>query len=261
MARVPHHLIDIADPNEVWSLAIFQRAAHNIIRGIHGRRKLPLLVGGTGQYVRAVVEGWDLPEQQPDHRLRTALEKWGQEIGAKNLHQCLVVLDPAAASAIQFQNMRRTIRALEVIFRTGRRFSDQRQRSKPPYSFITIGLIRPRAELYTRIDQRIEDMVAKGLLEEVSGLLARGYAADLPSMSAIGYREMILHLRGEITLDEAIIRIKRATRQFVRRQANWFKLDDPNIHWFSVDSHTLDAVERLIMSDETWRGAGGEGHG
>jgi tRNA dimethylallyltransferase len=256
-ARVPHHLIDVIDPGDVWSLALFQQAARDALRQIHGRGKLPFLVGGTGQYIRAVVEGWDLPEQEPDSGMRTALEHWGLEIGAKSLHERLAVLDPEAASVIQYQNLRRTVRALEVILRTGRRFSEQRQRSQSPYSLLMIGLTRPRPELYARIDERIEQMLARGLLDEVRGLLEKGYTAGLPSMSAIGYREMIAHLSGQISLEEAIVQMKRSTRQYVRRQANWFKPSDPNIHWFSMNPHTADEVERLIRSPQAWIPAGG----
>jgi tRNA dimethylallyltransferase len=257
LARVQHHLIDVTDPDDAWSLAVFQRAAGDAVREIHARGNMPFLVGGTGQYVRAVMEGWDLPEQESDPGLRDALEQWALEVGAKSLHERLGVLDPAAAEVIQYQNVRRTVRALEVIFRTGRRFSEQRQRSQSPYSLLIVGLTRPRPELYARIDERIEQMVAEGLLDEVRELLKKGYSADLPSMSAIGYREMIAHLNGEISLDEAVVRMKRSTRQFVRRQANWFKTADPNIHWFEVGPHTADDIERLIRSEMAWIPMGG----
>jgi tRNA dimethylallyltransferase len=248
LARVRHHLIDVSDPDDAWSLAVFQRAAGDAVREVHARGNLPFLVGGTGQYVRAVMEGWDLPEQESDPGLRDALEQWAREVGAKSLHERLAVVDPEAARVIQYQNVRRTVRALEVVFRTGRRFSEQRLRSQSPYSLLIVGLTRPRPELYARIDERIEQMVVEGLLDEVRELLKKGYSADLPSMSAIGYREMIAHLNGEISLDEAVVRMKRSTRQFVRRQANWFKTADPNIHWFEVRPHTADDIERLIRS-------------
>jgi tRNA dimethylallyltransferase len=252
LARVPHHLIDIADPDHIWSLALFQRAANVIIRAIHERGKLPFLTGGTGQYVRAVTEGWDLPEQVADPGLRAELEQWGQAVGAKGLHTRLAVLDPEAAQVIQYQNVRRTIRALEVIFRTGRRFSEQRLRSKIPYSLLVVGLNRPRVELYKRIDERIEQMVHQGLVVEVQNLLEKGYSASLPTLSAIGYREIIAHLKGEISLDEAIVLIKRSTREYVRRQANWFKTTNPDIHWFEVGPKTVDEIENLVRSNQAW---------
>ena len=241
--RVPHHLIDIADPDELWSLATFQQAAYSAIDDIHARGKLPLLVGGTGQYVRAITQGWVVPRQEPDTRLRTALEQWAEKIGGERLHARLARLDPDAAAKIEWRNIRRTVRALEVIFRTGQRFSKQRQRGRTRYRPLIVGLIRPRPALYERIDARIEKMLAAGLVEEVRGLLAQGFSPDLPSLSAIGYREIVQHLQGEFPLDEAVRLIKRNTRQFVRRQANWFKADDPEIRWIEAGP---EAVEKMV---------------
>ncbi len=245
-ARVLHHLIGVADPDETWSLATFQHAAYEAVHAAHQRGRLPFLVGGTGQYIRSVTEGWEIPRQAPDPRLRAALEGWAGELGADELHARLRVLDPAAAARIDARNLRRTVRALEVIFRTGRRFSEQRRQSAPAYCVLQIGLLRPRPELYARVDARIEQMLADGLVAEVQGLLARGYSAALPSLSAIGYGEIVTHLHGEITLEEAVMLIKRRTRQFVRRQANWFKETDPNIHWFRADAGRLDEILTLI---------------
>jgi tRNA dimethylallyltransferase len=246
--RVPHFLIDVADPDATWSLAVFQREARKAIEAIHGRGRLPLLVGGTGQYIRAVIEGWEVPAQVPDERLRAAIEKWVEEIGVYGLHERLATLDPQAAARIDPRNLRRTVRALEVIFRTGELFSVQRQKSPSPYSLLLIGLTRPRTELYARIDERIDAMLAAGFEDEVRILLARGYTSELPTLSAIGYREMAAVLRGEISLDQAVVQIKRLTRQFVRRQANWFKESDPSIHWFRAGSGAVDEIEKLIRS-------------
>lgn len=251
-ARVPHHLIDVADPDETWSLPVFQRAAREAISGVHARDRLPFLVGGTGQYIRAVTEGWEVPQQGPDPRLRASLERWAAEIGPEELLRRLAVLDPQAAGWIEARNVRRTIRALEVTLSTGRRFSEQRRRSQSPYSLLTIGLIRPRAELYRRVDERIEAMIAGGLVDEVRALLDRGYAPDLPTLSAIGYREIVAYIRGEMTLEEAITQMKRLTRRFVRHQANWFKETDPSIHWFPAGPDTPAAIEALIRSGEGW---------
>jgi tRNA dimethylallyltransferase len=245
-ARAPHHLIDVAEPNETWSLALFQQEAQRIIADIHRRGRLPLLVGGTGQYVRAVTQGWTPPEVQPDPRLRDALEKLAQDQGADGkywLHDKLRTLDPLAADNIDPRNLRRTLRAMEVIFSTGRRFSEQRGQSESPYTLLQVGLTRPREELYRRVDERIEAMFAAGLLEEVRRLLEQGYSPSLPSMSALGYRECAAVLRGKMSLEEAKTQMRRATRIFVRRQANWFKEDDPQIHWFRMDEHTPSEVE------------------
>ena len=245
-ARVPHHLIDIADPNEILSLAVFQQKARQVITDIHTRKKMPFLVGGTGQYIRAVTEGWNPPEVKPDERLRSELETLKDENDIYWLHERLEELDPLAAEKIDPRNYRRTIRALEVILTTGKRFSEQRGQSESPYHFITIGLTRPRPELYERVDQRIEGMFANGFLEEVKTLLAKGYSPSLPTMSAIGYRECIRVVNGELNEVQAKAEIRRATRIFVRRQANWFKESDPNIKWFRVEAGVINGIESYI---------------
>lgn len=245
-ARVPHHLIDIANPDEILSLAVFQQKAHEIIADIHSRNKLPFLVGGTGQYVRAVTEGWTPPEVVPDEALRSELEKQKDQNGIYWLHEKLRELDPTAAEKIDARNFRRTIRALEVIMTTGKKFSEQRGQIDSPYHLITIGLIRPRVELYARVDARIDSMFVNGFLDEVKNLLASGYSPTLPTMSAIGYRECIQVLEGKLTLEEAKQAIRRMTRIFVRRQANWFKESDPNIYWYSVKGGVVDEIEKNI---------------
>jgi len=245
-ARVPHHLIDVADPNESWSLAEFQQAAAKAIAEIHGRGGLPFLVGGTGQYIHAVTQGWSVPAGTPQPHLRNIIQKWANVIGHASLHARLNVIDPAAASLIDSRNVRRTIRALEVIFLSGRRFSDQRRKLLSPYRLLTIGLTRPRAELYARIDARIQAMLAAGWVDEVQDLLKRGFSCALPSMSAIGYGEICAFLHGQMTLEESIRLIQRRTRIFVRRQAAWFRSDDPNIHWFDAVEGMLDQMENTI---------------
>ncbi len=249
MARAPHHLVDIVDPDETLSLAIFQKMARDVIADIHERGRLPFLVGGTGQYIRSVTQGWNPPEVQPINRLRKVLEQLKEKRGKEWLHAKLQTLDPEAATAIDLRNARRTIRALEVIFTTGRKFSEQRAQSDSPYQLITIGLTRPREELYRRVDERIEEMFAKGLLEEVKGLVERGYSPSLPSMSAIGYGECISVIRGSMTLDQAKVEMKRKTRIFVRRQANWFKESDPHIQWFHAERMDSPAeIEEFIRN-------------
>jgi tRNA dimethylallyltransferase len=242
MQQVPHHLIDIAEPDESLSLAVFQELASRAIAEIHHRGNLPILIGGTGQYVRAVIEGWRPPEISPDAGLRKALEAWARLIGPQQLHERLATLDPEAAARIDYRNLRRTVRALEVIFSTGRRFSEQRARYPSPYNSLLLGLSRPRPVLYARIDARIQAMLAGGLVEEVQGLLAQGYKADLPAFSAIGYREVLAYLQGSIDLEEAERQMRRNTRIFVRRQANWFKSNDPQIHWFDVGENTVSML-------------------
>ncbi len=244
--RVPHHLIDVAEPDEEWNLAIFQRSAQTAISEINSRGHLPFLVGGTGQYIYAVVEGWEIPKSQPDTELRSILENWAELIGPEGLHTRLSVLDPKAASRIDPRNLRRSIRALEVVLRTGRRFSEQAKRGRSPYRTLLVGFSRPRPELYARIDTRIESMLAAGFEDEVKALLLKGYNPGLPNLSAIGYRQMIAYVKRQISLEEAVILMKRNTRQYVRRQANWFKESDPKIHWFSVGAESVKEVEALI---------------
>ena len=244
--RVPHHLIDIADPDQILSLAVFQQKARGAISDIHTRNKIPFLVGGTGQYIRAVAEGWTPPEVKPDERLRGELERIKEDRGAYWLHEKLQGLDPVAAEKVDPRNYRRTIRALEVIFRTGRRFSEQRGQSESPYRLITIGLTRSRAELYERVDQRIDMMFASGFLEEVKSLLAKGYSPSLPTMSAIGYRECVRVIQGELTEAQAKAEMRRLTRVFVRRQANWFKESDPQIKWFTIGDGIVERIESYI---------------
>jgi tRNA dimethylallyltransferase len=247
MARVPHHLVDIAEPDEPLSLALFQMLAYQAIAAIHQRGNLPILVGGTGQYVRAVVEGWQPPAISPDVRLRKALEDWAREIGPQELHDRLATLDPVAAARIDYRNLRRTIRALEVIFSTGQRFSEQRVHNPSPYQALLLGLNRPRQALYERIDARIRVMLEGGLVEEARELLDKGYTTDLPSLSAIGYHEVLAYLQGKTTLEEAESQMRRNTRIFVRRQANWFKTSDTKIHWFNVDENTVSMMESYIL--------------
>lgn len=244
---IPHWLIDVADPDEIWSLSLFRSAADEAIRDIYARGKHPIVVGGTGQYVRAILEGWTIPEGEPDHRLRDVLEAWGKEIGAEALHYKLSLLDPAAAETIQWQNMRRTVRALEVIFASGRKFSEQRTVKESPYNALIFGMKRDRAVLYERIDQRVDRMIESGLVEETAGLLAKGYSETLPSMTAIGYKEICDYLNHKTGLEEAAQLIKFRTHNYVRRQANWFKAGDPSIHW--LEPENLDAMLHIIQDE------------
>jgi tRNA dimethylallyltransferase len=227
--RVPHHLIDVVDPDEILTLAQYQRLAYAAIDDIALRGRTPLLVGGTGQYVRAVVEGWGIPEVAPQMHLRGALEGFETE----ELARWLGALDPIAAGRVDLRNRRRLIRALEVTLVTGRPISAQQVKSPPPYRVLQLGLILPRPVLYARIDERIDRMMEMGLLDETRRL-AEHYGWDVPAMSGLGYAQLGMYLRGEALLEEAVAAIKRETRRLVRHQANWFKADDPVICWFEV---------------------------
>ena len=244
--RVPHHLIDIADPDEIWSLGLFQREAKIAIQKIFEQHHLPFLVGGTGQFVHSIIEGWSIPAVEPNLRLREVLSQWAKNIRHVGLHKKLQLLDPQAASDIDSSNVRRTVRALEVILSTGRRFSDQKLRGNMLYNPLLLGLTCPRPELYRRIDERIAKMITSGFIEEVKRLLEHGYNPDLPTLSAIGYSEIVAYIQGKISLDEAIMLMKRRTRIFVRRQANWFKETNPQIHWFQSGISTVDDMGEMI---------------
>jgi tRNA dimethylallyltransferase len=245
-AEVPHHMIDIANPDETISLAEYQRRVFEIVGKLHTQEKTPILVGGTGQYLRAVFEGWQLPAQSPDSDLRAVLYKWADDIGAEELFCRLQALDPTAAKSMTPQNLRRTVRALEVILISGQRFSDMRRKDESPYRVLQIGLSRPKEILIARINQRVDSMLGAGFVEEVRGLLEHGYPRDLPSMSAIGYRQLAGYLAGETSLEEATEITKQKTRQFVRRQRNWFKPTDPNINWFDISTDQLPQIEKRI---------------
>lgn len=245
LTMVRHHLVNVAEPDETWSLAQYLEKTLELIDEIRSRNRIPFITGGTGQYIRALTEGWRVPELAPDQKLREALTVWGNEIGGLELHRKLGIVDAVAANFIDASNVRRTIRALEVIFSTGYRFSYLRRKEGPAHAYWTIGLSLDRESLYARVDARIDQMIALGLENEVRNLLARGYGAELPSMSAIGYREMVQYINGEIELETARMLMRRNTRRLIRRQVNWFKPTDACIHWYDVMGNTHE----LIISD------------
>jgi tRNA dimethylallyltransferase len=246
-AAVPHHLIDMVDPDQEFSLALYQDLASAAIAQIAGRGRLPLLVGGTGQYLAAVLEGWQIPRVAPRPELRAALERAAEQHGAAALHARLEQVDPAAAATILPSNVRRVIRALEVYELTGQPISEQQTKRPPPYLARTLWLTLPPAELYARIDARVDAMMAAGLLDEVRGLIERGYGWELPAMSGLGYREFQPYFAGQSTLEEAVERLKFDTHAFARRQPNWFRRL-PNVTQLPAD--TPDLLKRAL---EWWR--------
>ncbi len=245
-SRVPHHLIDVADPDEQWNLVRFSTTATEIIKDIHHRGRIPFLVGGTGQYIRAIVEGWAPPPRAEDNTLRQDLEKFVEEKGGDALHRRLASIDPESAERIQATNVRRVIRAIEIYEITGLPASQQRMKLTPSYQVLQIGLSMPRELLYQRIDERIDLMLANELVEEVRELLDKGHSLDTPSMSAIGYKQIGRALLKRTSMDDAVQEMRKLTRQFVRRQANWFKADDPNINWFDVDDGVAKSVIKKV---------------
>lgn len=237
-ATVPHHLIDVVDPDEDFSLALYQDMATAAIADIAARGKLPLLVGGTGQYLAAMLQGWQLPRVAPRPDIRAALERQASEQGGEALYARLKVVDPIAAARILPGNVRRIIRALEVYEATGIPISEQRSVQPPPYRIMTIWLTLPAPVLYARIDARVEAMMAAGLLDEVRGLFERGYHWNLPAMSGLGYREFRPYFEGRATLEEAATRLKYDTHTFARRQPAWFRRL-PNIVTLPADAPDL----------------------
>lgn len=245
MTQVKHHLINVAQPDQVWSLARFCSEARNCIDNIHEREKMSFVVGGTGQYIWGLIEGWTVPSDAANLELRRQLEQWSEDLGFSGIHSVLSRIDPEAGKFIQETNVRRTVRALEVIFSSGRRFSDQRSKNPPEdLDFIILGIEWDRPKLYERVDLRIEGMLNSGLLEEVRYLISSGYDPDSSALSAIGYREITGYLTGKHSLDDAVMLIKRNTRQYIRRQANWFKKDDPRIKWFDAK---MDLAHNMMI--------------
>lgn len=242
-----HHLVSVASITEPWSLGQFRQAADSLIREIDAKGRLPILAGGTGQYLRALLQNWQVPSIEAQPELRLAIESWGEQIGSEALWQRLAVLDHEAAAVIDHRNKRRTVRALEVILSTGQLFSKARGEFEAPYAVCTLGLAWPRPELYARVDARIEAMFSEGLVEEVQQIAAGGKRQALERMGIIGYNEVLAYLAGELSLDEAKVLTRRNTRKFVRRQANWFKPDDPKIHWLNANDPALlqKALDRV----------------
>ncbi|HEY83043.1 MAG TPA: tRNA (adenosine(37)-N6)-dimethylallyltransferase MiaA [Dehalococcoidia bacterium] len=247
-ALVPHHLIDLVDPDQDFSLAQYQALAYQAIKDIQQRHKLPLLVGGSGLYIWAVLEGWKIPSVPPDPELRRKLEGRAARSGADELYRELARVDPAAAQRIDPRNVRRVIRALEVHYKAQKPFSRLQAKEPPPFHILIIGLTAPRDELYRRVDLRVDAMLEQGLVAEVEKLLSMGYHFNLPSLSSIGYKQIGMFLRGELTLAEAAEQIKAETHRLVRHQYAWFRLNDKRIHWFDVSLKANSEIEALLTN-------------
>jgi tRNA dimethylallyltransferase len=233
-ARVPHWLVDVAEPDEAFSLGRFLDLAREALDACWSRGVLPILCGGTGQYVWALLEGWQVPRVAPDPALRAELEARAEREGAQSLLDELLRVDPAYAARADANNVRRLVRALEVYRRSGQPISACQTRQPPDCRSIVVGLACAREELYQRIDARVDAMIAAGLIDEVRGLVERGYGCDLPSMSGIGYRQVCQHLAGGLSLQEATERMKTETHRLARMQDNWFRRGDPRIEWLDV---------------------------
>jgi tRNA dimethylallyltransferase len=258
--RVPHHLLDVARPDDVVTLAAYQRLALEAIDAIRARGRLPLLVGGTGLYIRAVVDGLRIPPAAPDWHLRAALEAEERAGGPGTLHRRLGEVDPAAAARIHPHNVRRIIRALEVHAKTGVSISVL-QRSSPEVpsrgstrcgagdaeDVLMIALTTDRARLYERIHRRIDHLLAAGLVEEVRQLLAAGYAKTLPALQGLGYKELLPHVAGTLSLAESRALLQRNTRRYAKRQLTWFR-GDARYRWLEVGDDPPEVVAARIRA-------------
>jgi tRNA dimethylallyltransferase len=245
LSRVKHHLIDIAHPNETVGLAQFLKLAREAITSIASAGNIPFLVGGTGQYIKALLQGWQVPEVPPDPGLRAQLEEQAAA-DPSALWTKLLTLDPGVEAFIDPRNIRRVIRALEVCIKSQRPYSEQRRRIPPPYRILQIGLTADREFLYARADQRVDRMIASGLQAEVAHLLDMGYGWELPSMSGLGYSQFRSHFEGDATLEEVAERIKLDTHDFIRRQYTWFRAVAPEVNWFDIqDANYAQNCEQL----------------
>jgi len=222
---VRHHMVDIVTPDTPYDAARYAREAGAIVAKLYKRGVVPIVAGGTGLYIKALIHGL-APRAQGDEAIRRQLKSQARAQGAVVLHQRLAKVDPKAAERIHPNDTFRIVRALEVFEATGTPLSEFQQRhgfAQPHYEALTIGLSLPRQTLYERIERRVEKMIAEGFIEEVRGLLARGYGRHLKSMQSLGYRHMAAHLHGEISLEDALRTMKRDTRRYAKRQLTWFR--------------------------------------
>ncbi|MGQ9573128.1 MAG: tRNA (adenosine(37)-N6)-dimethylallyltransferase MiaA [Dehalococcoidia bacterium] len=258
-ALVPHYLIDVVDPDQEFSLADYLELAIAALEDVWSRGKQPLLVGGSGQYVWALLEGWKVPRLPPQRELRRELEERAARQGAEALHRELAQVDPRAAARIDPRNVRRVIRALEVQRATGRPISYWQAKAPPPWQVLILGLACPRQELYRRIDARVDAMMEAGLVDEVKGLMARGYSPSLPSMAGIGYKQACQYLAGELDLLTAVARIKTATHRLARQQYTWFRPDEQRIRWLEAGEMAVEqalALAGRFLEQEAYTAAG-----
>ncbi|MEX2461334.1 MAG: tRNA (adenosine(37)-N6)-dimethylallyltransferase MiaA [Paenibacillaceae bacterium] len=247
---IPHHLIDIIEPDEAFSAAAFQQNVKQLIQEIHERGKLPFIVGGTGLYIESLCYQFQFSEANADEAFRLEQAAFLKAFGEQALHDKLRAVDPISADRLHPNNTRRVIRALEILHLTGTTLSaqleDQQQQS--PYDLCIIGLTMDRALLYKRIEQRIDQMLERGLVAEVRQLLDKGYTADYVSMQGLGYKEIIRYLQGEYPLEEAITLLKRDTRHYAKRQLSWFR-HMKDIHWVDVTAYTNFSTHLQRIND------------
>lgn len=254
--RVKHHLIDIIDPDEEFSVAQYQEMVDNLIPEIIARDKLPIMVGGTGLYIKAVVDGFLFPEMETDYQLREELQEIASKKGNNYLHEQLKKIDPELANNLHPNDLRRIIRGIEVYRKTGKTVSyfKKKQQEKPErYRTLKLGLTRDREELYTRIDIRVDKMIQEGLVNEVKDLLQQGYQLSSTALLGLGYKEIVGFLKGDYDLDKAVRLLKRNTRHFAKRQLTWFRREE-DIHWFNLSKNSQeDVLKKAIALIKEWR--------
>ncbi|MGD0116224.1 MAG: tRNA (adenosine(37)-N6)-dimethylallyltransferase MiaA [Dehalococcoidia bacterium] len=243
-AAVRHWLIDVVNPDAEFSLTHYLDLARDALADIWYRRRTPFLVGGSGQYVWALLEGWQVPRVAPDVGLRRSLEERAEREGADALYRELLALNSTAAARVDARNVRRLVRAIELQRRSAGVAS--REKLQPEFQPLILAIDRPRAELYRRIDERVDRMLGAGLVEEVRSLLARGYDAGLPPMSGIGYRQVVRYLQGEMSLAEVAATMKTETHRVARMQSAWFRRDDPRIHWLDAAADPFEQASELV---------------
>ncbi|MDP6455534.1 MAG: tRNA (adenosine(37)-N6)-dimethylallyltransferase MiaA [SAR202 cluster bacterium] len=241
---IPHHIIDVIEPDSAFGLSQFKALFNKAYQNAKTTGSLPFLVGGTGQYVWAVLEGWQVPQVPPDKDLRRRLEAMVDESGIESVIEILMSIDREASRTVDRLNPRRVIRAIEIA--NYRKKNPGPRKIEPGYDSLIIGLRMDRSRLYARIDDRVEEMMATGWLDEVRNLLARGYDSSLSSMSGVGYRELSAHLRGDLSLEEAVSKAKYRTHRYARQQHAWFKADDPRIHWLDAEGE-MDLADGILQ--------------
>ena len=255
MKGVPHHLIDILDPNELYSLAGYLKHARLVIEEITSRGKLPIIVGGSGQYIWAILEGWEVPEIKPNDKLRDELESQLAAKGVETLAAYLTSIAPSIAADTDLLNPRRVIRAVERVMSNSTDASQNRRKAEEePFNALIIGLSVERSVLHKRVTDRLDVMLENGWQSEVESLVDAGYSASDRALSGIGYRQMMAHLNGEFDLEEAVRKTAVATNRLIRHQNNWFKQADPRIRWFDMTADSPVITKSIISTAEAWHG-------
>lgn len=247
-ARVPHHLFSILNPDQEFGLAQYNELTLSSVANIHARNKIPFLVGGSGQYIWSILEGWKIPAVAPDIKYRKSLEKLAAEKGEDYLYSQLVSIDPVAALKIDKRNIRRVIRALEVSNQARIPFSQMKEKTAPNYDILILGLTCERSRLYQLVDSRVDKMLEQGLVNEVLMLNQLGYDSKLASLNSIGYKQIGMMQIGELKQSDLAEKIKVDTHRFIRHQYAWFRLKDERIVWFDIESNVESELESFIAN-------------